>query len=147
MNPTIALHEKVLLLLQLSIKLDQIVDSQDPDRFTMDEGTRQDLENSCRAFLLMWSDVQKCFTQDDKNALFHITIKAHMLVHACLLSASPRRTWCFRGEDVMQKMRRVCFSCSKRSPPWEVGNKAIRKYSIALRRTFKKVAVKITCVS
>ena len=66
-----------------------------------------------------------------------MTIKAHFLLHCCLVRSSPRKLWCYRGEDLMGKMRRLGFSSSKGAPPWQAGNKGIQKYCIALDMAFK----------
>ncbi|CAK0807567.1 unnamed protein product [Prorocentrum cordatum] len=142
MNPQVSLHAKIRLLLRLSVDLDREIDSLDPKRMCMPEAIRQDLLRRCHGFLVLWSEVQDFFANDEEQPdfeLFHITIKAHFLLHCCLLPWNPRRVWCYRGEDLMQRRRKLAFACSKRCKPWQVGTKAIRKYTTALQLAFQSL--------
>ena len=131
----VSIYQKIRLMLHLNVLLDEKIDAVDNTAFCLPRDVREDIANTCHSLLMLWTDVQEFFSQEtDAGEMFHFTVKAHFLLHCCLIESSPRRLWCYRGEDLMQKMRRLIFSCSKRSTAWQVGNKSIGKYCVALER-------------
>ena len=142
MNPDIDMHQKVRLLIQLSVLLDEKLDAIPQECHTTPRDMRLDLLDTCHTFLCLWNEMQAFFVNNEDaqdNELFHITIKTHFLLHCCLDRSNPKKMWCFRGEDLMARMRKLAFSCAKRSQSWQVGNKAIGKYCVALDLLFKSL--------
>ena len=66
--------------------------------------------------------------------VFKLTMKHHYLLHAAWLSKyiNPRKTWCFRGEDYMSKIKRVIASCCKGNAVEAVSGKTVQKVCIAM---------------
>lgn len=51
--------------------------------------------------------------EDVPNGMFAVTSKLHWLMHAALMAAniSPRKVWCFKGEDFMRCTQTLAASC------------------------------------
>ena len=69
--------------------------------------------------------------------VFNVTLKHHHLLHiACLAKwLNPRATWCFMGEDYMQRARKLMASCVKANDAAHVPAKALPKILMALHLT------------
>ena len=72
------------------------------------------------------------------EALFHITIKSHYLMHLGLMGIhlNPRLGWCYAGEDYMQLIGRIVKSCQSGSPTRIVANKSVAKYLTGMEYLF-----------
>ena len=62
--------------------------------------------------------------------LFHFTIKYHYLLHCALMSKylNPNFFWCYSGEDMMARIKRVIVSAHSGTPAHVLVNKAMQKY-------------------
>ena len=87
--------------------------------------------------LALYTALSKHYT-DQHMPLFSITPKAHYLLHVALKAhiVNPRRSWCYIGEDFMQKMRTLTSSCSKGNKPSEIVLKVCQKYMRAMHLQF-----------
>ena len=66
----------------------------------------------------------------DAKRLFNVTIKAHYVIH-CVLDAehiNPRLTWCYAGEDMMFRVRRLLATCTYNTLTSESIRKFVQKY-------------------
>ena len=94
MNPEIDMHQKVRLLIQLSVLLDEKLDAMPQECHTAPRDMRLDLLDTCHTFLCLWNEMQAFFVNNEDaqdNELFHITIKAHFLLHCCLDRSNPKK--------------------------------------------------------
>jgi hypothetical protein len=134
-DPNVENHRKMGLLLRLSIRLDDIVDNT-AGLYKLPADDAAELVSTCHTFLCVWRDVEELFLHHD-YALFHMTVKAHFLMHSCLQSVymHPRMVWCYSGEDLMGKVRPLIRSSSRGCKIWQVSNKVLRKYLLALHMT------------
>lgn len=66
--------------------------------------------------------------------LFHTTIKSHYMLHIGLIAQqmNPTLGWCFSGETMMKKVKDLCVSCHRGSPPIVASRKVMAKYCHAL---------------
>ena len=67
---------------------------------------------------------------EEGKALFHITIKSHVLLHIAQDSSrvNPLKTWCFAAEDFLQKVRLLVQHSSHGSSPIHIQNVVMTKY-------------------
>ena len=70
----------------------------------------------------------------DAVPLFHITIKAHYVMHLLCVSQYIHPDLCstFKGEDMMRIVKKVISKCHAGTPPRKVVSKAMRRYTQAL---------------
>lgn len=75
---------------------------------------------------------QLCSELQNWNGLkvFNLTQKAHYMMHVAFRARhmNPRMSWCFRGEDFMQHMRKLLLSCSRGNPRHLINNEAVQKW-------------------
>ena len=93
MNPELAMHRNILILLQLSAHMDSIID-QNADQFALSETDSADLAGTGFAYLALFYDVSESF-RDGEVAIFSLTAKAHYLMHICILSRFCKFTLSF----------------------------------------------------
>ena len=67
---------------------------------------------------------------ENDRYLFHIVAKHHMMWHMCLDSRhqNPRFSACWKGEDFVGKMSRLCHSCSFGTKCTRLTTKVLPKY-------------------
>ncbi len=135
MNVELRIHRQIRILLELSVRLETIIDDMDVADWRPSSDKSEELIEIGHAYLAMLQSVNdEINTGDSSVELFHVTVKAHFLVHICYLAKylCPRVAWCYRGEDFMGKIRPLAASCAKGSQPWDVTNKIMDKYRHAL---------------
>ena len=61
--------------------------------------------------------------------IFNVTSKLHGMTHSLLLARHlhPYLTWCFKGEDMMQKSSRIFLSCVRGVKPEAAQVKSMNK--------------------
>ena len=66
--------------------------------------------------------------------LFNFVPKNHYLFHLAMLGRhmSPKLAWCYKGEDLMHKVKMLAQGSFKGTPPKILGNKVMGKYVIGL---------------
>ena len=106
------------------------------DCFALPQGAAEDLLSTALVHYGTFWELREFFVAEDYQ-LFQLTAKAHMVVHCCILSRhlNPRCAWCFVGEDFMGKMRDLCHSCAKGSSMWQVSDKVVEKWLVAMHLT------------
>jgi len=85
MNPLIAIHRQTELVLRLLVHLDVVVD-RDPDAVALSDADSSELLGTCQACFCVWTEVSEHW-KGEGVPIFGLTSKAHMLVHACILSS------------------------------------------------------------
>lgn len=125
-------HARVDLALRLSHLMDEIVDRTANEwKITGDDATQ--LKAATGNFF-------KVYTQLAHDAigkgqvLFDITTKMHYLAHAVdqACYVHPNRTWCYSGEDYMQKARTMVQSSAKGLQASAVVHKYVSKWRFAM---------------
>ena len=86
MNGALSVHQKILIVLQGSAHLDEILSEHSSD-FALPEAAADDLISTAFIYLSVWYELSLHFKQDDVP-LFGLTSKAHLLMHCCLLARS-----------------------------------------------------------
>jgi hypothetical protein len=68
--------------------------------------------------------------QDPPIALFHTTIKSHMLVHCALYAygINPTVVWNYMGEDFMKRMKPLAQSNTRGTHWSDVNGKLVEQY-------------------
>ena len=66
--------------------------------------------------------------------IFDITVKSHYLAHSAVQAQyiNPRCGWCYAGEDMMAKSKRLLASCVVGNSPFTVGLKCTEKYLLGI---------------
>jgi len=136
-NNNIKIHRQVRLILDLSVRLENIIDDMPVGMWRPPRSQSEALMETAHAYLNVLQAASDHFKSEDAGPveLFHVTVKGHFLLHICFLAKhlAPRVAWCYRGEDFMGKIRPLAASCAKRAQPWEVTNKIMAKYRHALQ--------------
>ena len=119
-------------MLKLSIQCEDIIHCAKGD-LSLDAQSAERLTKAIFALFHLQLGVAQHFRETGNHQLFTVTPKAHFLCHIALLSKSisPRLSWCFKGEDMMKKVRTLATHCFKRLSAMEAPNKIARHYRIA----------------
>ena len=123
-----AQHDEVALLLQCSVHMDTLLDTNELEDVLPPIDAHQFMHagfslNACMNSLMTYFGALGL-------ALFNITPKNHYLAHIALSAKyfNPRRAWCYAGEDMMRHIRRMGGACARGSPPALVSVKMMEYY-------------------
>ena len=85
-----------------------------------------------KAFLDSYHELNVWSLEKDRKS-FHKVHKHHTFIHLLKNSKflNPKLQWCFKGEDMMKKVRTLATHCFKRLNAMEAPNKIARHYRIA----------------
>ena len=132
MSPGNKQHRLVRLALQASCHLEAILD-RNPRVGCLVGEDKDSFEKGC------W-DLAACVSALGGHYheigiwLYHFTMKAHYLVHLgrdCG-EVSPRLSWCYAGEDMMSKVKKLVQSSCRGTALHQIPNNVMRKYVVAL---------------
>ena len=128
-------HRQIRLGLVYSNEVEDILDEQ-PDVFRLSDEAADRLQTSINNFLTIQTALGRRFHAMG-DLLFHTTIKSHYLVHIGMNSSqlSPRHSWCYSGEDLMQKVKKLIQGAQGGTPPEKMVGKVMEKYAMALGYT------------
>ena len=132
MSPGDDKHKSIRLALQMSVKMDRLLDSCHED-IRLPTGVANEFCAAGFVFLNHVSLLATAYNQGG-DMLFNLTVKCHMLAHICLRCnlLNPRRAWCFGGERMMLLMRRIIQSCSRGTGMMGINEKLFDKYRQAM---------------
>ncbi|CAE8616927.1 unnamed protein product, partial [Polarella glacialis] len=111
MNGALELHRKVHLMLKLNVRMETLL-TEYRDESALPPAAAREFTDACQNMMLLYTQLAEHFVQEGEK-LFDITSKSHMVMHSAILSKylSPRRVWCFAGEDMMGKTQILAKSC------------------------------------
>ena len=132
MNPHLGSHRNIRLLLDLSTKMDCILEDHPyPTYFKLPESAAREFIETTHAFCALMVQVQAEFQEPfPGSSLFNVTVKLHFLLEIAYRAGhlNPRATWCFRGEAFMGILRPLAQSCSRGRAPTRVLQATIAKW-------------------
>ena len=125
-------QRQMRLGLQYSIRIEEILD-ENADAWRLSDEAAALLQTTIQNFLTIQTALGRHF-QAQGLLLFHTTIKSHYLLHIGLNSArlNPRLSWCYSGEDMMQRVRKLIQGAQGGTPPDRIVGKVMDKYAMAL---------------
>ena len=113
-QPLLAVHEQlydkrkqedrhIRWALKASVDMEDLL-HQHRGEYRLPKAARDKLTKRCEDYLAHITALSNHF-HTQNVALFNSTIKSHYLQHMCMMSDSvnPTLTWCYQGEDMMQK--------------------------------------------
>ena len=126
-------HATVLLALQTSARMDEILDEY-PSANVFPPAIGEEffqncvLHCQCQTKLSNYMDIKS----------FNVTQKLHFLCHAGFRGKhmNPRKSWCFRGESFMMKIRKIGSACARGNDPMQSSGKIAEKLQVAMHLTF-----------
>ena len=124
------MHAKLSLLLRKSDELETIIDDH-KDEYRWSDSVCEYFLATTYDMLALQRAVSNWFhNQTPAIALFHTTIKSHMLVHVALYSfrINPSMVWNFMGEDFMKRMKTLCQQNTCATDWLDVNAKLIDQY-------------------
>ena len=132
MDPGNTQHKQVKMLLAMASEMDLIVDSH-PHDFKFPPGVAANSLKCCQGFVQINTALDHHY-HPAGILLFHHTIKYHYLLHIGMVAhyISPRLAWCFSGEDMMAKVKRILAASHRGAPPHKAANKVMQKYAQGL---------------
>ncbi|CAJ1371047.1 unnamed protein product [Effrenium voratum] len=103
--------EQIELGLQRSKDIDVILDEARGELFFHDQTHERYVELHYHYAAMQTALHKRHWEQGER--VFNVTIKMHYAIHGALLSkhCSPRLSWCYSGEDLMQKAKVVLAAC------------------------------------
>ena len=107
--------KKIAVMLKLNCRMEDILDEhQDSMRFP--NGAAEASQKACFSMFHLQHGLQMHFRDLGNRKRFNMTSKCHFLCHIDGNSSnlSPRKTWCFQGEDQMRRVQRLAQSCLRR---------------------------------
>lgn len=131
-------HEVVVLMLDLAILIGRILDDH-ADAYTLPAKASKDLHKCLFAWAQLNTELGTFF-HPRGALLFNHTIKTHYMLHIGLQAAyiNPRLGWCYAGEDLMQRTKKLVQSCHRGTGPHLVTKKALLKYVTGLSSSLSK---------
>ena len=135
-NPAIEVHREILLMLRFNNAMERILE-ENRFEYSLPPAAAQEFRQACDGMLLLQAKIARHFAESGCQ-LFDLTTKCHLLQHLGLLGGaiSPRVTWCFSGEDFMQKSQCLAQACARGTPGHLVMPKMAGKYRVALQLQF-----------
>ena len=114
-----------------SVKIEAILDDH-RDAFVLPKAVAKKFEEYIFDGLTFLTKLRNHFGVETR--LFHITIKAHYLMHIALQAhfINPRLAWCYGGEDFMGIFKKI-IACSQRGTPMrQWSSRSMLKYAMGL---------------
>ena len=145
MNPALVVHRRIHLMLKCNVMMEDIM-SEHKNDFALPPESATKFKQTAFTMAQLQTQVAEHFLSnclhEQGQPLFDITSKTHMVLHCALLSGSinPRKTWCFTGEDMMQKGQILFASCAKGDTGPDAVCKGMSHYRLALHLEFLKFA-------
>ncbi|CAE8586409.1 unnamed protein product, partial [Polarella glacialis] len=136
MNGALELHRKVHLMLKLNVRMETLL-TEYRDESALPPAAAREFTDACRNMMLLYTQLAEHFVQEGEK-LFDIASKSHMVMHSAILSKylSPRRVWCFAGEDMMGKTQILAKSCVRGISGAAATVKLAKHYRLGLRLLF-----------
>ena len=127
-------HHEHLMRLQLecATKIEEILDAHASSYKLTDEVGRV-FRQAVEAFVRSNSALGSHFHPQGKMLFTH-TVKMHYMLHIAEISKhiNPRLGWCYKGEDMMHKVKVIVQSSQRGSGPTVVPRKVLLKYAQGL---------------
>ena len=125
-------HRQITLCMERLVRFEEIID-ESTGSFCVPAAAAAELEQCTMDFLLVNTLLGHRFHREG-ILLFHCTIKYHVLMHIALGARDlhPKLAWCYAGEDMMQKLKRIVRSCHVGTGALQVGPTAMVKYTRGL---------------
>ena len=122
------IHQQMKLLLKLAVRMDEVLDS-NKDLFVLPPADATAFKKAAYGFAQVTTSLGHHF-HEKGDMLFNFTIKFHYLCHLGDIASyiSPRVAWCYKGEDMMQILRKLVQSVARGTPQHLVAHKVIVKY-------------------
>ena len=130
--------DSIAELLKLSHLIDVFVDS----ITTFKVGKKQGKTLVKLAYDLNVGTTKLChFFHQQGLWLFNFLPKHHYLFHLAQRGThmSPKLSWCYQGEDLMQKIKTLAQSSHRGTLPRNLGSKIVSKYLVALDHTLAEL--------
>ena len=122
------MHTRVETGLLMSQRMDEIIDCT-KGSFVLASPWLEEFRTAAFVFLQTQNSLAQYYNAHGLY-LFNVTIKSHYMAHAAIQAAwmHPTLSWTFRGEDLMQHMKRMHSFCSQGRPSWQWGEAMLEKY-------------------
>ena len=138
MNGHVVTHRQIDLYLRLNIRFENILDDY-KDHYAFPAAAHTAFVDTAFSMMQLSSQLADHFV-DEGIAMFDMTSKAHSVLHIAMLSKhiNPRATWCFRGEDMMQKAQALLQSCVRGNNGALCFRKMLSHYRFGLHLLFEE---------
>jgi len=122
------LHSQIEYMLRCSLQLENMIRTH-RDKYCYPPPLAAEFRSITEKYLILMSAIARTYGESGRK-LFDITTKHHILWHAADSSRmlSPSRTWCYKGEDGMMRVRRIASSCLTGTKHTKVGRKVLQKW-------------------
>ena len=136
------MHQQIVLVLQRSVKLEQIIEDHKLE-YRWDTPVCEDFLETTFDYLALQKALSNYFVgQSPPIALFNVTIKSHMVLHCALYNfgINPCMVWNYQGEDFMGRVKKLVQQ-NTNGLQWKAVNGAcieqyIRGMDLILRDSF-----------
>jgi len=135
MNKRDQVHRWISQALTHSCHMDDIMDRYKHE-YKLPPRASKDLVKTAFSFCQLSTALSQHF-HPQRIVLFNFTIKFHYILHCALMSQylNPSQFWCYAGEDMMQRIKRVIVACHDGTPAHVLVSKAMSKYAQGLGYT------------
>ena len=137
MNPELALHRKIRLMLKLNLTVEEILISRRGDISLGPDA--QHFREALDGMLLLQYEISGQLSEADPPVSMTITEKSHYLQHSAMLShcISPRLVWAFSGEDQQRRVQTLGKASVRGLGPARACFKLSQRYRAALHFQFQ----------
>ena len=126
----IMMHTQIKLLLKKSVHLETIIDD-NRSYYRWPEPVCREFLETVFEYLALQTALNTYFvTLRPAIALFHVTIKSHMLLHCAIYSfgISPSMVWNYMGEDFMGRIKSLVLQNTAGTAWLKVNEKLVDQY-------------------
>ena len=122
---------QMVAVLNASVDIDALLDGTDSCKLTSAQANR--LERLVMQLNVGTTKLCQAF-RPQGIWLFNFVPKNHYVFHLAMLGRhmSPKLVWCYMGEDLMDKVKKLAQGSFRGTYPKNLGNKVIGKYLVAL---------------
>ena len=124
--------QQIEAALKYSVQMDSILDEH-RRAIRLPAPAYQSFRDAGFNYMLLFNALGTHYAEHGKK-LFNVTIKAHYVIH-CVLDAehlNPRLSWCYAGEDMMFRVRRLLATCTFNESPSNSIRKFVQKYVVGV---------------
>lgn len=112
-NPEILIQKMIMVYLKLNLQCEELLHYNKTDDFFNAEDAAK-FTDAAFGYSHIHHLLFQHFEQEDvPKGMWAVTSKMHWQLHSALMSQyiSPRKVWCFQGEDFMRKVQFLAASC------------------------------------
>ena len=139
MDATDFAHVQIQAMLTLNVKMESMM-SEQAGEFKFPPEAAKTFKETAFQMCQLQVMLMNHFKNDPNVPAFNFTQKNHHMLHSAKLAEhiNPRLLWCFRGEDMMQRLQTLAKACVRGVNGAAASIKIAQRYRLALHLQYSK---------